>query len=120
MFMDETTSNLWALPHRCWQKTDSSIPFSFERAKKKGYSVTVIGSISNWGEFHHFVTDGGKAANIKTYFDDLKQFCKGSLNGIVLVMDNLDSHVKYESWLVSEGVRPLFLPKCTSFFNPIE
>ena len=96
-------------------------PFNIKLANTRGEGVTIIGAISSMRRhLTYYLCDGSTLDNIDMFFLGLHNLL--DLNGKELVLDNLAAHQNTElrQKLKSMGVKLLFLPVATSFFNPIE
>ena len=83
--------------------------------------MTIIGAISVYSKvLSHLVT---YSTNIETVEDFYKRYNRSQqLDFKVIVMDNHRAHwsEKILEFLENNSAIPVFLPPCSSYFNPIE
>ena len=121
IYMDETTTDMWAIRGKIWQPKDSVLPLVIQRALKKESNVTIIGAISQKMKilFHH-VTYSTNKETVENFYKKFHR--KFNLDEKVIVMDNHRAHGAniVREFLEEQGALIEFLPPCSSYFNPIE
>ncbi len=119
--MDETSTNVWEVPQRIWQTTNSRLPMAFTLPKQRGSNITIIGAITNLRNKIFFtITSTTNTENVVAFFSHLNK--EIGLNDKVIVMDN---HAAHHSKVVEAFIKKhkgliLFMPPISSYFNPIE
>ena len=91
------------------------------RKSYKGQKHTVIGAISIDGLVCiKAIKDSMKGENFETFVS--KNLCPKLSKGKVVVMDNLKIHKseKVQQMITDTGAKPLYLPRYSPDFNPIE
>jgi transposase len=119
--MDETSTDLWDKRGKIWQPKDSILPMVIQKSRDRGKSITIIGGISlQMNEMYFQLVETTNKVNVENFFKKFHN--KVDLSDKVIVMDNHAAHVALEvqDFIESKGIRTLFLPPCSSYFNPIE
>jgi transposase len=121
VYMDETSTDCWATRTKIWQPRDSVLPLVVQRTQQKEKNITIIGAISVQNDsLFYLVTYSTTIDTVQDFYQRYKR--SEELDDKVLVMDNHRAHwsEQIQDFLENNGATPLYLPPCSSYFNPIE
>jgi len=119
IFIDE--SALWEGMERSVARSPKGRKAFCLRAAYKGQKHTLIGAISIKGLVCIKTIKGSmKGKDFEAFIQD--DLCPHLSSGHVVVMDNLNSHksIQVQQLITATGAKPLYLPRYSPDFNPIE